>query len=171
MPNPAKQIVLGAAFLVGITMVANADPLPCTGDKLAASDAGVPSGARNFSGSAVGALLRSDATPTRDSIALPDVSVVVTVNGSGRLTRAQWKTGFSNQCHRGSSSGSRLGFGLRARQRLGCGVDMALVPRGFAAHPLYPSYFNSLPQYSGPFYLRWLVPISCVVNNDDHHEQ
>ena len=86
MPNPAKQIVLGAAFLVGITMVANADPLPCTGDKLAASDAGVPSGARNFSGSAVGALLRSDATPTRDSIALPDVSVVVTVNGSGRLT-------------------------------------------------------------------------------------
>ena len=77
MPNPAKQIVLGAALLVGITMVTNADPLPRAGDKSAASDAGVPSGARNFSGSAVGALLRSDATPTRDSIALPDVSVVV----------------------------------------------------------------------------------------------
>jgi len=55
MPNPAKQIVLGAALLVGITMVANADPLPRTGDKSAASDAGVPSGAGNFSGSAVGA--------------------------------------------------------------------------------------------------------------------
>jgi hypothetical protein len=77
MPNPARQIVLGAALLVGITMVANADPLPRTGDKLAASDAGVPSGARNFSGSGVGALLRSDAMPTRDSIALPDISVVV----------------------------------------------------------------------------------------------
>src|SRR5215471_8135757 len=76
MPNPAKQIVLGAALLVGITIVANADPLPRTGDKSAASDAGVPSGAGNFSGSAVGALLRSDATPTRDSMALPDVSVV-----------------------------------------------------------------------------------------------
>jgi hypothetical protein len=77
MPNPAKQIVLGAALLVGITMVANADPLPRTGDKSAASDTGVPSGARQLSGSAVGALLRSNATSTRDSIALPDVSVVV----------------------------------------------------------------------------------------------
>jgi len=77
MPNPAKQIVLGAALLVGITMVANADPLPRAGDKSAASDAGMPSGARQLSGSAVGALLPSDATPTRDGIALPDVSVVV----------------------------------------------------------------------------------------------
>jgi hypothetical protein len=77
MPNPAKRIVLGAALLVGITMVANADPLARTGDKSAASDASVPSGAGNFSGSAGGALLRSNATSTRDSIALPDVSVVV----------------------------------------------------------------------------------------------
>ena len=76
MPNPAKQIVLGAALLVGITMVANADPLPRADDKSAASDAGMPSGARQLSGSAVGALLPSDATPTRDSIALPDISVV-----------------------------------------------------------------------------------------------
>ena len=76
MPNPAKQIVLGAALLVGITMVANADPLPRTGDKSAASDAGVPSGARQLSGSAIAALLPSDATPTRDGVALPDVSVV-----------------------------------------------------------------------------------------------
>src|SRR5262249_16269148 len=50
MPNPAKQIVLGAALLAGITMVANADPLPRTGDKSAAPDAGVPSGARQLSG-------------------------------------------------------------------------------------------------------------------------
>ena len=47
MPNPAKQIVLGATLLVGITMVANADPLPRAGDKSAASDAGMPSGAKS----------------------------------------------------------------------------------------------------------------------------
>ena len=46
MPNPAKQIVLGTALLVGITMVANAEPVPPTGDKSAASGAAVPSGAR-----------------------------------------------------------------------------------------------------------------------------
>ena len=72
MPNTAKQIVLGAALLVGTTMVANADPLSRTGDKSAASGAAVPSGARQLSGNEVGAL----ATPTRDSIALPGVSVV-----------------------------------------------------------------------------------------------
>lgn len=77
MPNPAKQIVLGAALLVGITMVASADPLPRSGDKSAASGAAVPSGARQLSGNEVGALPPSAATPTRDSIALPDVSVVV----------------------------------------------------------------------------------------------
>jgi hypothetical protein len=43
MPNPAKQIVLGAALLVGTTIVANADPLSRTGDKSAASGAAVPS--------------------------------------------------------------------------------------------------------------------------------
>jgi hypothetical protein len=32
MSNPAKQIVLGAALLVGVTIVTNADPLPRTGD-------------------------------------------------------------------------------------------------------------------------------------------
>jgi len=77
MPNPAKQIVLGAALLVGITMVTNADPLPRADNKSVASDAGMPSGVRQLSGSAVAALLPSDATPTRDSMALPDVSVVV----------------------------------------------------------------------------------------------
>ena len=50
MPNPAKPIVLGAAFLVGITMATNADPLPRTGDKLAGSGAAVPSGARQLPG-------------------------------------------------------------------------------------------------------------------------
>ena len=64
MPNPAKQIVLGAALLVGTTMVANADPLPRAGDKSATSGNEVP------------ALPPSDATPTRDSIKLPGVSVV-----------------------------------------------------------------------------------------------
>jgi hypothetical protein len=76
MPNPAKQIVLGAALLVGITMVTNADPLPRTGDKSAASGAAVPSGARQLSGNEVAALPPSDATPRRDRIALPGVSVV-----------------------------------------------------------------------------------------------
>ena len=64
MPNPAKQIVLGATLLVGTTMVANADPLPRAGDKSATSGNEVP------------ALPPSDATPTRDSIKLPGVSVV-----------------------------------------------------------------------------------------------
>jgi hypothetical protein len=76
MPNPAKQIVLVAALLVGTTMVANADPLSRTGDKSAASGAAVPSGALQLSGNEVGALPPSDATPTRDSVALPGVSVV-----------------------------------------------------------------------------------------------
>jgi len=76
MPNPAKQIVLGTALLVGITMVANAEPVPPTGDKSAASGAAVPSGARQLSGNEVSALPPSDATPRRDSVALPGVSVV-----------------------------------------------------------------------------------------------
>ena len=76
MPNPAKQIVLGTALLVGITMVANAEPVPPTGDKSAASGAAVPSGARQLSGNEVSALPPSDAEPTRDSIKLPGVSVV-----------------------------------------------------------------------------------------------
>ncbi|HJZ14105.1 MAG TPA: hypothetical protein VJ251_01415, partial [Stellaceae bacterium] len=74
--NPAKQIVLGTALLVGITMVANAEPVPPTGDKSAASGAAVPSGARQLSGNEVSALPPSDAKPTRDSIKLPGVSVV-----------------------------------------------------------------------------------------------
>jgi hypothetical protein len=57
MPIPAKQIVLGAALLVGISMVTNADPLPRSGNDVAAPPT-------------------SDATPTRDSIALPGVSLV-----------------------------------------------------------------------------------------------
>jgi len=76
MPNPAKQIVLGTALLVAITMVANAEPVPPTGDKSAASGAAVPSGARQLSGNEVSALPPSDAKPTRDSIKLPGVSVV-----------------------------------------------------------------------------------------------
>ena len=76
MPNPAKQIVLGTALLVGITMVANAEPVPPTGDNSAASGAAVPSGARQLSGNEVSALPPSDAKPTRDSIKLPGVSVV-----------------------------------------------------------------------------------------------
>jgi len=76
MPNPAKQIVLGTALLVGITVVANAEPVPPTGDKSAASGAAVPSGARQLSGNEVSALPPSDAKPTRDSIKLPGVSVV-----------------------------------------------------------------------------------------------
>jgi hypothetical protein len=76
MPNPAKQIVLGTALLVGITMVANAEPVPPTGDKSAASDAAVPSGARQLSGNEVSPLPPSDAKPPRDSIKLPGVSVV-----------------------------------------------------------------------------------------------
>ena len=76
MSNPAKQIVLGAALLVGTTMVTNTDPLPRTGDKSTASGAAVPSGARQLSGNEVSALPPSDAKPTRDSIKLPGVSVV-----------------------------------------------------------------------------------------------
>ena len=76
MSNPAKQIVLGAALLLGITTVTNADPVPRTGDKSAASGAAVPSGARQLSGNEVSALPPSDAKPTRDSIKLPGVSVV-----------------------------------------------------------------------------------------------
>ena len=76
MPNPAKQIVLGAALLVGTTMVTNADPLTRTDGKSAASGAAVPSGARQLSGNEVSALPPSDAKPTRDSIKLPGVSVV-----------------------------------------------------------------------------------------------
>jgi hypothetical protein len=76
MPNPAKQIVLGAALLVGITMVANADPMSRTGGKSAASGAAVPSGARQLSGNQLATLPPPDATPTRDSIKLPSISVV-----------------------------------------------------------------------------------------------
>lgn len=76
MSNPAKQIVLGTALLVGITMVGNAEPVPPTGDKSAASGAAVPSGARQLSSNEVSALSPSNATPTRDSIKLPGVSVV-----------------------------------------------------------------------------------------------
>ena len=74
MPNPVKQIVLGAALLVGTTIVANADPLSRTVDKSAASGAAVPSGARPLSGNEVAVLPPSDAKSTRDSIALPGVS-------------------------------------------------------------------------------------------------
>jgi hypothetical protein len=76
MPDLVKQIVLGAVLLVGITMVAQADPLPRAGDKSAASGAAVPSAARQPSGTEVSALPPSDATPTRDGMALPSVSVV-----------------------------------------------------------------------------------------------
>ena len=76
MPNPAKQIVLGAALLAGTAMVTNADPLPRTDGKSAASGAAVPSGARQLLGNEVSALPPSDATPRRDSVALPGVSVV-----------------------------------------------------------------------------------------------
>ena len=76
MPNPAKQIVLGAALLVGTTIVANADPLSRTGDKSATSGAAVPSGARPLWGNEVAVLPPSDAKSTRDSITLPGISVV-----------------------------------------------------------------------------------------------
>jgi hypothetical protein len=76
MPNPAKQIVLGTALLVGITTVTNADPLPPTGDKSTALRAAVPSGARQLSGNEASALPPSDAKPTRESTKLPGVSVV-----------------------------------------------------------------------------------------------
>ena len=76
MPNPANQIVLGAALLVGTTMVTNADPLTRAEGTSAASGAAVPSGARQLSGNEVSALPPSDATPRRDSVALPGVSVV-----------------------------------------------------------------------------------------------
>ena len=76
MSNPAKQIVLGTALLVGITVVANAEPVPPTGNKSAASGAAVPSGARPLSGNEVAVLPQSDAKSTRDSITLPGISVV-----------------------------------------------------------------------------------------------
>jgi hypothetical protein len=65
MSNPAKQIVLGAARLVGTTMVC--ERLPRTRDKSAASGAAVPSDARQLSGNEASALPPSDATPTRDT--------------------------------------------------------------------------------------------------------
>jgi hypothetical protein len=76
MPNPAKQIVQSAALLVGITMVANAEPVPPTGDKSAASGPIAPSGARQLPGNEIAALPPSDAKPTRDSIKLPPISIV-----------------------------------------------------------------------------------------------
>jgi hypothetical protein len=76
MPNPAKQIVQSAALLVGITMVANAEPVPPTGDKPAASGPIAPSGARQLPGNEIAALPPSDAKPTRDSIKLPPISIV-----------------------------------------------------------------------------------------------
>jgi hypothetical protein len=76
MPNPAKQIVQSAALLVGITMAANAEPMPPTGDKSAAAGPAASSGARQLSGNEIAALPPSDAKPTRDSIKLPPVSVV-----------------------------------------------------------------------------------------------
>src|ERR1700758_5639823 len=76
MPNFAKPIVLGTALLVGITMGTNADPLPRTGDKSADPGAAVPSGAHRLPGNEVAALPPSDATPRRDSIVLPGVSVI-----------------------------------------------------------------------------------------------
>ena len=76
MPNPARQIVLSATRLVGTTLVTNADPPPHTGDKSTAAGAAVPSGARQLSGNQVAALPPSDATRRRDSIKLPEVSVV-----------------------------------------------------------------------------------------------
>ena len=76
MPNPAKQIVQSAALLVGITMAANAEPMPPTGDKSAAAGPVASGGARQLSGNEIAALPPSDAKPTRDSIKLPPVSVV-----------------------------------------------------------------------------------------------
>ena len=76
MPNPAKQIVLGAALLVGTTIVVNGGPLSRTAGKSAASGAAVPSGARPLSGNEVAVLPPSDAKSTRDSITLPGISVV-----------------------------------------------------------------------------------------------
>jgi hypothetical protein len=58
MPNPAKHIVLGAALLVGTTIVVNGGPLSRTADKSAASGAAVPSGARPLSGNEVAVLPR-----------------------------------------------------------------------------------------------------------------
>jgi hypothetical protein len=76
MPNPAKQIVLGAALLVSVTMVTNADPLSLTGGKSAPLAAAVPSGTPQLSGNQVAALPPPEATPTRSSVALPSISVV-----------------------------------------------------------------------------------------------
>lgn len=76
MSNPAKQIVLGAALLVGATIVATAEPVPPTGDKSAALGAAAPSGVRQLSGNEILAVPQSDAKPTRASIKLPPVSVV-----------------------------------------------------------------------------------------------
>jgi hypothetical protein len=75
MLNPAKQIVLGAALLTSITVVANAEPLPRIGDKSTASHAVMPNGARQSSSNEVTVLPASAATPTRDSIMLPSISV------------------------------------------------------------------------------------------------
>jgi hypothetical protein len=76
MPNPAKPIVLGAAFLVGVIIGTNADPLARTGANLAGSVAAVPSGARQLPGRQIATLPPANAAPMRDSIALPGVSVV-----------------------------------------------------------------------------------------------
>jgi hypothetical protein len=74
MSNPAKQIVLGAARLVGTTMVC--ERLPRTRDKSAASGAAVPSDARQLSGNEASALPPSDATPTRDTPPLAPPAVL-----------------------------------------------------------------------------------------------
>jgi hypothetical protein len=76
MPNPAKQIVLGAALLIGITMVTNADPLSRTDGKSVSSGATVRTGAPQLSANQVAALPPPEAAPPRSSIALPSISVV-----------------------------------------------------------------------------------------------
>jgi hypothetical protein len=88
MSNPAKQIVLSAALLVGITTVTNADPVPRTGDKSTGSAAAVPSGARQLSDNKVGAHPPSDATPTRDRQALPGAQSLRPIIRTP--TRAAW---------------------------------------------------------------------------------
>jgi hypothetical protein len=55
---------------------ANADPLPRTRDKSAASGAAVPSDARQLSGNEASALPPSDATPTRDTPPLAPPAVL-----------------------------------------------------------------------------------------------
>jgi hypothetical protein len=76
MPNPAKPIVLSAAFLVAIAIDTNAGPLARTGDNLAGSVADVPSSARQLPGHQIATLPQANAAPTPDSIALPGVLVV-----------------------------------------------------------------------------------------------